>query len=86
VTSIFFLGYTAVGEDFEFEGKEWKADSQDFELAIEVANLTENLLAEGKLKPHPGEVREGGLEQIDSGLQDLKSGKVSGKKLVYVLS
>lgn len=37
------------------------------------------------MRSHPVEVREGGLEKVLEGMQDLKDGKVSGKKLVYVV-
>lgn len=46
-------------------------------------NMAEKLFAEGKVKAHPKEVRSGGLEGIFGGLNDLKTGKVSGTKLVY---
>jgi NADPH:quinone reductase-like Zn-dependent oxidoreductase len=64
----FTLGYTASQTDYEFAVKFWK--------------VAADLLNEGKIKPHPAEVR-GGLEDIPQGLKDLKDGKVSGKKLVY---
>ena len=48
-----------------------------------LAEVADPLIAEGKIKVHPPEVRGEGLKGVLSGLQDLKAGKVSGKKLVY---
>ena len=48
-----------------------------------LAEVADPLIAEGKVKVHPPEVRGEGLKGVLSGLQDLKTGKVSGKKLVY---
>lgn len=44
------------------------------------------LLDEGKLRAHPVEVLPGGFEGIQNGLKMLKSGSVSGKKLVVCLA
>jgi hypothetical protein len=82
VTSIFFLGYTAAGEDFEIEGQMWRADPEDYRLSIKFAALTEKLLEMGKIKPHPADVRTG-FAEILNGMEESKDGKVSGKKLVY---
>lgn len=41
------------------------------------------LVADGKIKPHSVDLRRGGLESIHEGLEELKAGKVSGKKIVY---
>ncbi|PQE14706.1 zinc-binding oxidoreductase protein [Rutstroemia sp. NJR-2017a BBW] len=48
-------------------------------------NLTEKLVAEGKVVAHPAKVGNGGLEGVLQGLDDMKNGKVSGQKLVYNL-
>lgn len=40
-------------------------------------------LQDGWLKGHPYEVVEGGLGGVGSGMQRLKEGKVSAKKLVF---
>lgn len=60
-----------------------EARPQDFEFGKRFWDLSLPLLAEGKVIPHPGEIRSGGLESIPQGLEDLKAGRVSGKKLVY---
>lgn len=79
----FMLGYTATGETFVFDGKEFPANPTDFEFAKNFFTLAAKLLADGSLKPHPAEVRAGGLQGIFGGLDDLRHGRVSGKKLVY---
>ena len=58
------------------------AKPEDFEFAKKQWSLTEKLLAEGKLKLMPT-VRQGGLEGVFEGLDDLRHGKVSAHKLVY---
>jgi hypothetical protein len=46
----------------------------------------EGLLAEGKIRTHPREILEGGLEVVVRGLKRIKEGRVSGRKLVVGLS
>jgi hypothetical protein len=49
-------------------------------------DLTDNLVAEGKLKAHPRRIESGGLEGILSGIEELRAKKVRGEKLVYRIS
>lgn len=77
------LGYTIAGEAFDFGGRHFPASQEDFEFAGMFWKMAEKLFADGKVKAHPKEVRSGGLEGIFGGLNDLKTGKVSGTKLVY---
>ncbi|KAI1213383.1 oxidoreductase-like protein [Annulohypoxylon truncatum] len=83
VTSAMTLGYLAVGESFSKLGMEFKATAEDHEFASKFWSVTEDLFAQGKLKAHPVSLREGGLDGILDGLEELRQGKVSGKKLVY---
>ncbi|KAF5531535.1 alcohol dehydrogenase like domain-containing protein [Fusarium mexicanum] len=48
--------------------------------------LAERWLQDGSIKPHPLEIREGGLGSICEGINDLRIGAVHAKKLVYPLS
>lgn len=80
--SIFFLGYTIGGEPFEIEGQVWDAVPEDYELAKAFFALTEKLLEEVIVTPHPADVRVG-MEEILGGMQEMKDGKHSGVKLVY---
>ena len=75
--------YTAFGAKFFFGPTQFPANPKDEQFAGEFWTLTEKLLGEGKIKAHPPQVREGGLEGVLKGLQDLREKKVSGVKLVY---
>lgn len=77
------LGYTFRGEPLKFFGQDWKARPEDLEFGKKFWDLSVKLLADGQITIHPPEVREGGLPEVFHGLDDLKTGKVSGKKLVY---
>lgn len=83
VESVATLMYTVFGEALEFAGSSIPAAPEDAQYAVEFLGLTEKLLAEGKLKAHTPKVGAGGLEGVLQGLDDLKTGKVSGSKLVY---
>ncbi|MCJ1268394.1 hypothetical protein MMC22_008282 [Lobaria immixta] len=83
VTTAVTIAYTALGEAVKLRSRDFPAVKEDYQFGIIFARLTEELLAKGKLKPHPPEVRPGGLDGILDGLQDLKKEKVSGSKLVY---
>ncbi|KAL9115284.1 MAG: hypothetical protein Q9187_007340 [Circinaria calcarea] len=54
-----------------------------FEMGVMFWSLNAKLLAEGKIKTHPITVREGGLQGIPDGINDVGTGKVSATKLVY---
>jgi hypothetical protein len=75
--------YTIFGNAFEKRGNKTPAIPEDFEFAKKFFGITEKLLAEGKLKPHPEKIGPNGLEGALQGLQDLKNDKVTGQKLVY---
>ena len=61
------------------------ANKEDHEFAKRLYAVAEKLFLEGKVKVHPPKVEEGGLKAITSGLEQLKSGKAGGVKLVYKL-
>lgn len=82
VSNTVTLAYTALNEFFS---ERLPANQKDFEFGVKFWRLSENLINSGKIKPHPTEVRKGGLEAIPQGMSDLKEGKVSGVKLVYTL-
>lgn len=78
---------TVTGERFTFRGgMEMPAKPQDFEFGKEHVTEAEGLLASGAVKPIRMDVRQGGLEKIQEGLDDLKNGRVSGKKIVYTIA
>lgn len=75
--------YTMFGEEFKKWSHTFPASKDDFEFGKMWMGLTEELVAEGKIKPHPKKLGSGGLEGVLSGLEEMKAGKVSGEKLVY---
>jgi NADPH:quinone reductase-like Zn-dependent oxidoreductase len=83
VTSISTNMYTMFGESFTIKGMEFPQALEDLEFAKKFMALTESLLADRRLKTHVEEVRPDGLQGVLDGLTKLKSGTVSGKKLVY---
>ncbi|KAF9630187.1 Alcohol dehydrogenase superfamily zinc-containing [Lasiodiplodia theobromae] len=82
------MAYTVFGEGFwkPFGPGDYPASTEDYEFGKKFWKLSEKLLEEGKLKVHPPDVRDGGLEGVLEGLRELKDGKVSGKKLVYKIA
>ena len=62
---------------------DFSANEHDWEFGKMWMDLTEKLVREGKLVPHPKKVWEGGLDKVLEGCEDLKSGRISGKQLVY---
>ena len=85
VKSVFFLGYSLSGEEYIFEGETYPAQPQDFAFATKWYELAEKVWAHGRWKPHPQRVGVGGLRGVLDGLQEMREGKVSGEKLVYLL-
>lgn len=79
------LAYTITGEPFQFGPMKFEAKPEDKEFARTFWELSEKLFAEGKLKVHPTDIRQGGLSGIFGGLKDLEENKVSGKKIVYTI-
>ncbi|PYI14031.1 zinc-binding oxidoreductase [Aspergillus violaceofuscus CBS 115571] len=80
------MAYTAFGERFIFGPKEIPARPVDREFAEAFTPIFEELLASGKVKPHPVHIGDGGLDGILDGLQLLREGKISGEKLVYSIT
>ncbi|KAJ4335719.1 hypothetical protein N0V95_008822 [Ascochyta clinopodiicola] len=73
------FAYTMIGEAFN---EKVPAKPEDYEFGVKFWKAAEELFNSGKVKAHPTLVRDG-LEGVPQGLNDLKDGKVSGKKLVY---
>ncbi|TVY85435.1 Protein TOXD [Lachnellula suecica] len=83
VKSSLVLMYTMFGKSFSKATTEFPASKEDYEFGKTWMALTEKLVAEGKLKPHPKRVGSGGLEGALKGMEEMKAGKISGEKLVY---
>ncbi|KAE8381825.1 hypothetical protein BDV26DRAFT_300766 [Aspergillus bertholletiae] len=57
----------------------------DYNWAAQWYALAEKLLEEDRLRPHPALVQAGGWEGILKGIEELRCGRVRGKKLVYAV-
>jgi NADPH:quinone reductase-like Zn-dependent oxidoreductase len=79
------MGVLYFNAPFKFQGQVMESPVEKFESAVRFAEVAERLLTEGKIKPHPKDVRENGLKGVLDGIQDLGEKKVRGKKLVYLL-
>lgn len=82
-TRTYAFAYTISGEALFKFGVPIKARPQDKEYVMSMIPLMESLIAEGKLKAIPYQVRAGGLSGIADGLHSMEKGEVSGTKLVY---
>jgi hypothetical protein len=85
VRSDFFLGYSQSGEPFIFEKEYFEAQPDHYVFAAGFFAVAERLWHEGRWRPHPQRVERGGLSGVPDGLQQMKEGKVSGEKLVYLV-
>lgn len=56
------------------------------EFAKKWFTTVQELLDDGRVKPHPLKIMQGGLEGILDGLEMLKNKQVSGQKLIYPLA
>ncbi|RFU29412.1 hypothetical protein B7463_g6920, partial [Scytalidium lignicola] len=81
------LAYTMFGQPFKMGPTEIPVVPGNWEFGVKFWNLSQKLLAEGKVTVHkPAVNKEGsGLEGVMKGLDLLRQGKVSGEKLVYTL-
>ena len=85
VAITYTLAYKAFGEGFKGWGKVFEEAElgADWEFAVQWAGVFEGLLEEeGRVRAHPVEVVEGGFGGVLGGLDRLRGGKVSGRKLV----
>lgn len=86
VQAAFVLAPEAYGEGVSLgEGYERPASVEKHDLAVRCTIMFQRLLDRGELMPHPVQILKGGLAAIPGGLDLLKSGTVSGKKLVAVI-
>lgn len=54
-------------------------------FGAELFKLAEKLLQEGEIKNHPLDIKEGGLENIPTYVNDLRVGNVRGKRMIVPL-
>lgn len=84
VTSFNTVGYSFLGEEWEQFGVINPVSMEDFHYSKDFAELTEKLLRDGLIRPHPIDVRSG-LEAIPAALDELRLKQVSGKKIVVTV-
>ncbi|KAF2753210.1 putative alcohol dehydrogenase [Pseudovirgaria hyperparasitica] len=72
----------ALGEDIPM----FPVTKEDYDFGKLITGATEQLLADQRLRPHPIKKCEKGLAGIIDGIDFMKTGQVSGEKLVYVVS
>ncbi|RYP69624.1 hypothetical protein DL769_005244 [Monosporascus sp. CRB-8-3] len=84
VRPTFVLAPEAYGAEIRLgqEGYDRPANREKHELAVRCMEMFQRLLDAGRLRAHPIEVLEGGLQGVVRGLEILAAGGVSGKKLV----
>lgn len=79
-------GYSSFGEGTHLAGPLREANAADLEFATRFWKLASALLFQDRLRLGPlVHLRPGGLQGVQEGLSELKSGRVSAGKLVYVL-
>lgn len=61
------LAYTSAGEAFNKFGIDFPAMPEKYEFATRLWEMGSKLLSEGKLIPHPVEIRKGGLYGVQQG-------------------
>ena len=83
VVSVGTMLYTIWGEYFKSGDVKWPASREDVEWTKGFLAIAEKLIAEGKVKPHRSVVREGGLEGVIEGLEEMKNDAKIDGKLVY---
>ncbi|KAI1457379.1 zinc-binding dehydrogenase family oxidoreductase [Annulohypoxylon moriforme] len=86
VKASFIMAPEVFGKEVKLSGGyERPASEEKHQVAVRMFGVVQKLLDEGKLKAHPIQMLEPGLEGILDGLALLKSGSVSGKKLVAIV-
>ena len=82
VDTAIIQSFEIFGKPFFFGPNEVPVRREAFEFAKKLMTAATRMVADGKLKPHKLDVREGGLEGVLKGLEELKAGKIRGAKVV----
>ena len=61
------LAYTSLGEAFSEPGTDWPVIPEHYEMGVKFWKLNAEFLKEGKVKPHPVTVKDGGLLMVPDG-------------------
>lgn len=86
VNNTFTFAYTFVGEGYTGGPFLIPPSSEDFEFSKRFTRIVEKLLEQDRIKFHPIEMRTGGWQGVLAGMDELRHGKISGKKLVFKAS
>lgn len=87
VKADWIMGPTFFGEAVKLAGTYGRpARPQDRLFTTQLFSTVEKMLVAGTLKPHPVELRSGGLSAVTKGIEDLRMGRVSARKLVYTVA
>jgi NADPH:quinone reductase-like Zn-dependent oxidoreductase len=80
------VGPTMLGMDIGWPAPHGRKANADFyKFGMEWKVLVQELMANGSIREHPLDVREGGLERVVECMDEIRSKRVSGKKLVVKL-
>ncbi|KAI1638953.1 zinc-binding dehydrogenase [Biscogniauxia mediterranea] len=86
VKAEFVMSLEVFGKEVKLGGEYGRpADPEKHDMATEFVKVFQRLFNEGSIKPHPVEIVGQGFDSVLKGLTTLKSGGVSGKKLVVLL-
>ena len=86
VQNVFTFAYTFTGEAYEGDQYYLPPSQDDFEYSQKFVKIVGKLLEQNKIKFHPSELRTGGWQGVLGGVDELRQGKVSGKKLIFKFS
>lgn len=82
----FVMGLESFGKEVKLDGEYWRPSNKErFKAVSQCFSMFQRLLDDGKLMAHPVELVEGNFAGILQGLERLRQGKVSGKKLVVLI-
>ncbi|KAF2175884.1 NAD(P)-binding protein [Zopfia rhizophila CBS 207.26] len=80
------MGPQMLGKEIAWPEPHWRpADPEMGEFGATWTATLQKLLDRGLIRPHPIVVKQGGLREVLGGIDDIRSKKISGKKLVYAL-
>ena len=87
VEVIFMDASTTLADSYEYgpDRIQIPADPEAFEFGKAHVQRVEQMLQQEDIQPHQTEIGEGGLEGVLEGLKRLRDGRVSGRKLVYIV-
>lgn len=85
VKTIKIFAFAMLGHEspFPLTGSTSASVKEDAEFGAHFTMKAEKLMRGGQIKPIAAEIRQGGLQGIVSGLEDLKASKVGRRRLVY---